>query len=206
MEEAKCFMFSYTIQKQMEGRSKMKIRGIILGAGKASRMGKDKLNLRLGDKAIIDIVIENAKTSKLDELLLIYGKYNINTDIPKIYNPDFEQGMSTSIIKGLEGFQGDAVMILLGDMPYVTEDIINKLYDEFMQSHKNIAAPISDGKRGNPVIIGKKYFKDLLENTGDKGARAIINNNLQDVQWIEVWNNGIFIDIDDEASYNAIAH
>jgi molybdenum cofactor cytidylyltransferase len=184
----------------------MKVRGIILGAGKASRMGKDKLNLKLGDKAIIDIVIENAKASKLDELLLVYGKYDKAADIPKIYNPDYEQGMSTSVKKGLEGFDGEAVMILLGDMPYVSEDIINKLYDEFIQSSKNIAAPVFDGKRGNPVIIGKKYFKDLLENTGDKGARAIINNNLQDVHWVEVCSDGIFIDIDDEASYNAIAH
>jgi molybdenum cofactor cytidylyltransferase len=190
----------------MEGRSRMIIRGIILGAGKASRMGKNKLNLKLGDKAIIDIIIENAKASKLDELLLVYGKYDIDTDIPKIYNPNFEKGMSTSIIKGLVGFQGDAVMILLGDMPYVTKDIINKLYGEFVQSHKNIAAPIFEGKRGNPVIIGRKYFKDLLENIGDKGARAIINNNLQDVQWVEVRSNGILIDIDDEASYKAIKH
>jgi molybdenum cofactor cytidylyltransferase len=189
---------------QMRGENPMRIRGVILGAGKATRMGKDKLNLKLGDKAIIDMVIENAKASKLDELVLVYGKYDIDTDINKLYNADFEQGMSTSVKKGLEGFDGEAVMLLLGDMPYVTVDIINKLYDEFVQSGKNIAAPISNGRRGNPVIIGKKYFCGLLENTGDKGARAIISSNLQDVHWVEVTSNGIFIDIDDEISYNSI--
>lgn len=182
----------------------MRIRAIILGAGKATRMGKDKLNLRLGDKAIIDMVIENAKASKLDELVLVYGKYEINTDIKKIYNADYEQGMSTSVKKGLEGFEGEAVMLLLGDMPFVTVDIINKLYDDFALSSKNIAVPIFNEKRGNPVIIGQKYFDDLMQNIGDKGARAIINNNLEDIQWVEIKSNGIFIDIDDEKSYNSI--
>ena len=82
----------------------MSIRGVILGAGKAARMGRDKLNLKLGDKTIIDMVIENAKASKLEELVLVYGKYEINTDIKKIFNADFEKGMSTSVKKGLEGF------------------------------------------------------------------------------------------------------
>jgi molybdenum cofactor cytidylyltransferase len=182
----------------------MSIRGIILGAGKATRMGKDKLNLQLGDKAIIDMVIENAKASRLDEVVLVYGKYEINTDIIKIYNADFEQGMSTSVKKGLEGFEGEAVMILLGDMPYVDNDIIDKLYDEFISSNKNIAAPVFNGKRGNPVIIGKKYFNQLLENTGDKGARDIIKNNGEDIQWVEIQSHGIFIDIDDENNYNSV--
>jgi molybdenum cofactor cytidylyltransferase len=167
-------------------------------------MGKDKLNLRLDGKAIIDMVIDNAKASKLDELVLVYGKYEINTDIKKIYNADFEQGMSTSVKKGLEGFEGDAVMLLLGDMPYVTENIMNKLYDEFISSDKNIAAPIFNDKRGNPVIIGNKYFNQLLENTGDKGARDIIKNNAGDIQWVEIQSYGIFIDIDDENSYNSV--
>lgn len=182
----------------------MLIRGIILGAGKASRMGKDKLNLKLENKSIIETVIENAKESKLDELVLVYGKYDINTDINKLYNADFEQGMSTSIKKGLENFEGDAVMILLGDMPYVTPNIIDKLCDEFISDNKAIAVPVFNGKRGNPVIIGRKYFKELLENEGDKGARAIIKSNPNDIHWVEVMDNSIFVDIDDEVSYNSI--
>ncbi len=182
----------------------MRIRGVILGAGKATRMGKDKLNLKLGDKAVIDMVLENAKNSKLDELVLIYGKYNINADVKKIYNADYEKGMSTSIKKGLEDFKGDAVMLILGDMPYVTTEIINKLYNEFISSGKNIAAPVFNGKRGNPVIIGKKYYQQLLDNTGDKGARDIIKNNPEDIHWVKIQSNGIFIDIDDEKSYNSL--
>lgn len=176
----------------------MFIRGIILGAGKASRMGYNKLAIKIENSTIVQRVIENAKASKLDELVFITGKYDIFTDIIKFQNEEYETGMSTSIKKGLQGFKGEAVMILLGDMPFVSSDIINILYDGFIKSNKNIVVPVNEGKRGNPVIIGKKYFKDLLNNEGDKGARDIIKNNPEDVLQIEIEDRGIFIDIDDE--------
>jgi molybdenum cofactor cytidylyltransferase len=182
----------------------MYIRGIILAGGCSSRMGKNKLMLKIGDMAILDRVIENAKSSKLNELVAVYGKYDVITDIKKIYNADYKLGMSTSIKKGLEDFKGDAVMIILGDMPYVTSDIINKLYEGFNSSNKNIAAPVNEGKRGNPVIISRKYFKALIENTGDKGARDIIKSNMEDIELVEIQSNGIFTDIDDEDSYNKL--
>jgi molybdenum cofactor cytidylyltransferase len=176
----------------------MFIRGIILGAGKSSRMGHNKLAIKIDNSTIVQRVIENAKASKLDELVFITGKYDISTDIIKLHNEDYEKGMSTSIKKGLECFNGDAVMILLGDMPFVSSELINKLYDCFNKNNKNIIVPVYEGKRGNPVIIGKKHFKNLFINKGDKGAREIIKNNPEDVFQLEIQDRSIFIDIDDE--------
>lgn len=182
----------------------MYIRGIILGAGSSKRMGKNKLLMKIGDMAILERVIENVRASKLEEILLVYGRYDIETNIRKLYNADYELGMSTSIKKGLEGFEGDAVMILLGDMPFVTCNIINELYDAFVSSERSIAVPICKGRRGNPVIIGKEYFNELLSNTGDKGARDIIKNYQKDVEFVEVVSRGIFVDVDDEESYQQV--
>lgn len=182
----------------------MNIRGIILAGGCSSRMGRNKLALKIGNKTIVDRVIENAMASKLNELVLVHGKYDVETSIRKIYNSDYELGMSSSVKKGIEDFKGDGVMLLLGDMPYVTPQIINILYEKFITSDKNIIAPVFDGRRGNPVIIGKKYFKELSENTGDKGARDIIKNNMEDVKLVEVKSEGIFIDVDDEEIYGQL--
>jgi molybdenum cofactor cytidylyltransferase len=182
----------------------MNIRGIILGAGSSRRMGRNKLDLKFGEKSMVEMVIENAKASKLDEIVLVTGKYDIATDIKKLHNDSYHMGMSTSIIKGMENYYGDGVMILLGDMPYVSTEVINYLYEAFQCSEKNILVPAHKGKRGNPVILGVKYYKDLLCNTGDKGARDIINSNLEDVEFIEVNSTGIFIDVDDEEKYNSL--
>lgn len=182
----------------------MVMRGIILAAGKASRMGSNKLLLKIDGTTILEKVIKNVKASKLEEFVIITGKYDIGTEATKIYNPEYEKGMSTSIKQGLKDFNGDAVMILLGDMPFVSTDIINKLYDNFEKSDRNIVIPVFEEKRGNPVIIGKKYFKDLLTNTGDKGAREIIKNNFEDALWVEIESNAILLDIDDEESYRKL--
>lgn len=179
----------------------MNIRGIILAAGLSSRMGKNKLQLDLKGRTIIDIVINNAKESNLSEVVIVYGKYDVSTDIKKLYNPNYEMGMSTSVIEGLKDFQGNGVMLILGDMPFVDKNLINKLINCFNNTEKNIVVPICKGKRGNPVMVGKKYFQNLFENTGDKGAREIINNNSDDVEWVEVNSKGIFIDIDEETAY-----
>ena len=186
---------------KLEGKC---VRAIILAAGSSKRMGQNKLAIKLGEETILNKVINNVRSSRLEDVVVVYGAYEVglevSCDIPTIYNARHEEGMSTSIIAGLEGFNGDAVMLVLGDMPFVSSYIIDSIYEGFVNSEKNIAAPVFNGKRGNPVIIGKKYFKQLLDNKGDKGAREIIKNNPEDLELISVKDNGIFKDIDDENS------
>jgi molybdenum cofactor cytidylyltransferase len=179
----------------------MFIRGIVLAAGMSSRMGRNKLGLMIGGVPIVNIVIENAKRSGLDEVMVVYGKYDVMTDARKVFNPRYEEGMSTSIIEGMRGFKGDGVMILLGDMPFVDYKIIDELISTFKRSEKNIVVPVFSGKNGNPVIIGSKYFTELLENSGDKGAREIIERNSFDIEWMEIERDVIFQDIDDESTF-----
>jgi len=182
----------------------MDIRGIILAGGLSTRMGKNKLSLKIKDKPIIDYVIDNAKNSKLMDLVVVWGKYEVQTDIKKVYNPNYAQGMSTSIIEGIKGFNGDGVMIILGDMPFISSEIMNKLLSAFESCGKNIVVPRYEGKRGNPVIIGSKYFFNLLENKGDKGAREIIARNLGDIEWVESLDDSVLVDIDDEESFTEL--
>lgn len=184
----------------------MNIRGIILAGGSSRRMGTNKLMLEYEGKPIIQWTLENSIRSNLTEVVLVYGEYDIETETPvrKIYNYRHLEGMSTTIKAGMEDFHGDGVMLLLGDMPFVSVDSINKLIMGFSRQTKNIAVPVFNGKRGNPVIIGKKYFQCLIDNTGDKGARDIISSNMDDVEFIEMDNEGIFIDIDDKVSYDKL--
>lgn len=182
----------------------MNIRGIILAGGTSSRMGENKLGVMLGGRKIIDHVFDNVKGSNLKDVVVVWGKYGVETDFPKVYNPNYEKGMSTSIIEGLRGYEGDGVMVLLGDMPMVSAEIINKLLSVFENTTKGIVAPCRDGRRGNPVIIGKRYFEALYSNTGDKGARSIINDNEEDIEWTNIDDNGIFVDIDDKIALEKV--
>ncbi len=178
------------------------VRGIILAAGSSRRMGKNKLSLYLGEETVLQRVVKEAKNSKLSEIVVVYGAYQPNNiDEELIYNPHHEDGMSTSIINGLKDFDGDGVMLLLGDMPFVTAEMIDELLIEFDRGIKHLVAPYHNGKRGNPVIIGKKYFSQLRDLKGDKGARDIINTYMDDVEAVEIDNAGIFMDLDEEEAY-----
>lgn len=182
----------------------MEVRGIILCGGLSSRMGKNKLDQKINGSTIISKVIGNVEQSQLSDIIIVYGKYDVMTELPKRYNPRFEEGMSTSIIEGMKGFDGDGVMILLGDMPFVGHSIIDKLLNSFEASGKSIIVPTFNKQKGNPVIIGKKYFSELIQNTGDKGARDIIKGHPEEVEWVEVEDKGVLVDIDDEKTLEMV--
>lgn len=190
------------------------ISGVILAAGFSSRMeGHNKLMLDLKGKKIIEYVITSAQNSNLEEIFLIYKddeikkiseKYNINT----IYNGESVNGMSTSLKKGINALSknSSACLFLLGDMPFVSMNTINLLIEEARKNdlEKSIVVPFYNGKRGNPVIFGKKYYKEILENKGDLGAREIIKNNPQAVVKLDIKDQSENIDIDTPQKYKFI--
>lgn len=180
----------------------MQIRGIVLAAGKADRMGVNKLAQQVNGISLLEHVLHHAGVSKLSEVIVVYGRYDCETDFEKRYNPAYESGMGGSIRKGLEGFNGDGVMILLGDMPYVSSETIDQLIDAFeANSHgKDIVVPVYEGRRGNPVILGKRYFHELMALDGDKGARELILREQQQVLKLNMEDPSVLLDIDDVES------
>lgn len=195
----------------------MIISGVILAAGFSSRMeGKNKLTLELEGKKIIEHVIIAAQESNLDEILIVYKDEDIKHiamqyNLRAIYNENSAEGMSTSLKVGVSSLSknSNACLFLLGDMPFVKSKTINTLVKEAinqseLDAEKSIIVPFYNGKRGNPVIFGKKYYKEILENTGDLGAREIMKNNLQAVVKVDISDDYENIDIDTPEKYKSI--
>ena len=115
-----------------------------------------------------------------------------------VINPDYEHGMSTSIIAGLKvvDSQAQAVMLALGDQPLIDSQAIDRLIDEFSHHDKGIAIPTYQGRRGHPIIFAEKYREKLLELKGDIGGRQIIKDHTEDILEVAVSCKGIIIDID----------
>ena len=109
------------------------IAGVILAAGMSKRMGSPKQLLKLGDKYLLQLVVEAAVKSKLEKIYLVLGYQHErilgklhglrkNPKIEILHNPGFEEGMSSSVKYGVGAAQSefDAVMFLLGDQPFVS--------------------------------------------------------------------------------------
>ncbi len=196
----------------MSNRSETKmISAILLAAGKSRRMGKPKLLMPFGQSTIVGQAIDNLLSSVVDEVIVVVGyraKEAIKTLVTKpirlVTNPGYEQGMSTSIIAGLNivDSQAQAVMLALGDQPLVNSQTINKLVKGFYNHDKGIAVPTCQGRRGHPIIFAIKYREKLLELKGDMGGRQIIKDHPDDILEVAVNCEGIYIDIDTVDNYH----
>jgi molybdenum cofactor cytidylyltransferase len=122
-----------------------------------------------------------------------------------VINPDYEQGMSTSVIAGLNLVQSkvQGVMLALGDQPLVDSQTINRLIEEFCNHDKGIAVPTYQGRRGHPIIFAIKYKGQLLHLGGDRRGRQIIKDHPDDVLEVAVDSESIVADFDTTDDYQA---
>jgi molybdenum cofactor cytidylyltransferase len=180
-------------------------------------MGTLKQLLPVAHATLLDRVLSGALTSDLCAVVLVLGfkakeiRKGLQTDLrhPRlkiIENPDYRRGISSSIIAGLSAAEKDwdGVMILLGDMPCVTAEIINLLIRRSEASGRPLAALTSKGRRSLPVIIRRPFFSALHGLRGDEGARALFVEHPDQVCLVEPEGDYDDRDIDTEEDYLAI--
>jgi len=195
----------------MKQNKPMKISAILLAAGESKRMGQSKQLMPFGETTILEQAVDNLINSTVSETIVVLGHraeevMNVITSKPVkiVINPDYQQGMSTSIIAGLDLVDSGtrAVMIALGDQPFVDSQTINSIIEAFVVSDKGIAIPVYQGRRGHPVIFAIGYKGELLRLKGDIGGREIIDQHPDDVLEVAVSCKGVCVDIDTVDSYN----
>jgi molybdenum cofactor cytidylyltransferase len=188
------------------------ISAIVLAAGQATRFGQCKQLLRVGETTILGRVLDNLRASKVDEIVLVLGAYaeeilrNVRIDAERVVmNPDFAQGMSTSIHAGLRalGESAEAALIVLGDQPFVAPQTIDLLIDEYRRTHAGAVVPTCEGVRGNPVIVDRSLFAEMLGIRGDAGLRAIFERVPALVK-LPVDDRGVLMDIDTREDFNSL--
>ncbi len=181
------------------------VSAIVLAAGKSSRMGKLKQLMPLGESTILEQTLDNLLASKAAEVIVVLGykaeeitRRLSGRPVKVVVNPIYRKGMGTSIAAGLKfvDSQAQAVMLVLGDQPYVDSPTIDRLIDAFGSDSKGIAIPVFKKKRGHPLIFDRKYQTSLRDLSGDVGGREIIKQNPEDVLEVPVKCEGVVIDID----------
>jgi molybdenum cofactor cytidylyltransferase len=185
---------------------------IILAAGESKRMGEAKQLMPLGKSTLLEQAIDNLLNSSVDETIVVLGhkaeeitRKIANKPVKVVINPDYQQGMSTSIVAGLIMVdpRSRAVMLALGDQPLVASHTINQLIEAFNKNRKGIAVPTYRGRRGHPIIFDIKYKAELFKLKGDIGGREIIQNHPKDVFMVAVDSESVVSDIDTKDDYQS---
>ena len=183
----------------------IKVAGIVLAAGRSSRMGRPKQLLPFKGKTLLDQVIFNAVDSDLDPVLVVLGhaapairKRVDLAFVEVVENKDYALGQSSSLKKGLAAVTGrcEGAMFLLGDQPLVGSETINKLIQKFRGTLPPMVIPFYKGKRGNPVIIHQNLFPLLDTLTGDTGARGLFDRYMEHIIAVNIEDTGILFDVD----------
>jgi molybdenum cofactor cytidylyltransferase len=183
------------------------VAAIVLAAGRSTRMGgPNKLLAELGGKTLVRIVTEQALASNATGVIVVTGHQAAEVEkslrglkVKFVHNPDFAAGLATSVKTGIAAVpdSADGAVVCLGDMPLIDAHLIDRLIEAFAPDHGNlIAVPVSDGRRGNPVLWSRRFFGELMTLDGDIGARHLIARHSETVAEVPVEGHGAFLDID----------
>jgi len=184
-----------------------RVGAIVLAAGRSTRMGgPNKLLETISGKPLVRIAAEEALRSRADPVVVVTGHERAKVeaalaglDLRLVHNPDYAQGLSTSVKAGLAALppEAEAAIVCLGDMPQVTSALIDRLiaaYDP--EQNALVVLPTFAGKRGNPVLWSRRLFPDLMALEGDVGARHLIGAYQEVVIELPVENAAAMVDID----------
>lgn len=192
----------------------MKNTGIILlAAGNSSRMGSPKQLLMYHGKTFLERIIDTAsEIFDPNHIVLVLGACHHeissvikNKNIHIVINENWESGMASSIQSGMKALSGffpemEGCFISVCDQPYLTGDLFSKMLQLKETSEKEIVVAKYADTLGVPALFSKKYFKQLMELTGEQGAKKIIQQNMNDVESFEFEKGAV--DIDTPSDYN----
>jgi molybdenum cofactor cytidylyltransferase len=162
-----------------------KIEAVILAAGQSRRSGAvHKLKAEFGGVPLLRKTVQTAIAAGYSVPMVILGFEHIFftqqlQDIPHLahINYLYAEGLSASLKCAVSALapEVDGALILLADMPAVTADDIRKLGDAFIKSGGTAIIRATDnGKRGNPVVLPRTVFPQIMKLQGDVGAKPVI--------------------------------
>jgi len=201
-------------REQAAAHEGKKIAALVLAAGRSSRMGgPNKLLVEIDNRPLVRIAAEAALASRAASVIVVTGhqREKVETalaglDLHLVHNPDYADGLSTSLRAGLAALPDDAdgVVVCLADMPQVDAALIDRLIAAFdPDKGALVAVPVIDGRRGNPVLWSRRFFPELMTLEGDAGARHLIGRYAEAV--VEVQASGaVLADIDTPDALRAL--
>lgn len=195
------------------------VAGIILAAGRGRRFGGDKLLARLNDEiSVIEYTVKAVSGSVSDYICVVRSEdeplqqHLTERNIPWIIAPAADEGMSQSLIAGIENFpEAGGWMVCLGDMPYVNPETYELMCQRFIEQQTESGSPCilvpvvtsietSKGrgceKRGNPVLFSHHFLNELRQLKGDTGGKNILAAHPNRVVAVAVDDLGVLADID----------
>jgi molybdenum cofactor cytidylyltransferase len=183
-----------------------RVAALVLAAGLSRRMGSNKLLADDGGVPLVRRTVEAALASRARPVLVVTGNEAQRVrgaleglEVTFIDAPDHAEGLSASLKAGLRALPvpAEAVLVCLGDMPRVPAETLDRLISAWNPVEgRAICVPVHQGRRGNPVLWDRRFVPEMLDLTGDQGAKALLSAHAELVAEVPVDAPGVHLDVD----------
>ena len=170
---------------------------LILAAGASTRLGSPKQLVKIGDKYLLEKMVETALATAFRPVIVVLGahfekikKSIAHLPVEMLENENWESGMGSTIACGMTHLLQkhpavSGVILVLTDQPFVTPDILQKLPHEAKRQNRLIAAAQYDGTLGPPAFFGKKLFAELRKLDGKSGAKKLLAQHRENLTVVD---------------------
>jgi molybdenum cofactor cytidylyltransferase len=182
---------------------------VVTAAGSAERFGGKKLLTPIDGEPLLDHTIRSLLDGGVSEVIVVVGtdaRSELERDVnamndPRVRpveNPDPSRGMFSSIQAGVATANGDALVVLPGDMPYVRAETVRAVIAKHRE-RRAIVSPRYNGKRGHPVVMPLSLRDEIAATAPTANLHEVIKRHLDERVDLEVNDPGVVRDVDTPA-------
>jgi molybdenum cofactor cytidylyltransferase len=174
-------------------------------------MGQTKQLLPWGKTTVLGQVLRNVADTAVTNTLVVTGHEAAKIEpiaaesgADTVFNPDYDSGEMLSSLQTAVRHLPDhiaAVLVVLADQPMVDPETIDQLLEAYWQRKSGLIAPSYQGQRGNPVLIDRAYFEELLALPPDAAPRHLLRRHEDALHLVSAANDAILRDLDDPGEY-----
>lgn len=179
---------------------------VVLAAGSGSRFGGDKLLAAWEAGVLLEGALAAAYAAPVRSVTVVVGAgaaavadaaRHFDASTLVVHAADYAEGMGASLRTGIASLPPDTAgaFVFLGDMPRAPHAVLRPMA-EAVSAGAAAAAPVFQGRRGNPVLLSRALFPQLLALTGDAGARGVLQALGDRLALIESPDDGVLFDVD----------
>jgi len=182
----------------------MAVAGILLAAGAATRMGRNKLLIELAEEPLVRRAARRALEAGLAPLVVVLGHEAdqaraalAGLPCTAVVNPRFGEGMNTSLSAGVAALPPDAeaAVVLLADMPFVEPAMIQAVVARWRETGAPVVASRYGEATAPPTLYARALFPLLQGGTGEGRGREVVRGQGERARFVD-WPPSALADLD----------
>jgi molybdenum cofactor cytidylyltransferase len=189
------------------------VAAIVLAAGQSRRMGSPKINLPWADSTILGHILMQLTRAGIQQIIVVLGDVQFENltgeildSVKIVKNPEASKtGMLTSLQVGMRqlGPEVQAFLVVLGDQPQISEEVVKALISEFTRTRKELIVPSYRMRRGHPWLVARSFWKELISLNEPETLRSFLDGKSSIIHYLNVGAAAILKDIDTPEDYTS---